>query len=164
MMAAHMKHWLLAGALAITLLLVWKAPPPQDADNLVQPRRSTETGAAAAVGAAPAQFALVARAPAAEAYVDLFAPRVVKLARATAPHVEPAKPMPPPLPFTFVGKMVEEGRPKVFLQEGDTMHAVAEGDLIGRGYKVLGIENGRINLLYLPLDMTQTISVGNRLE
>lgn len=163
MPSADFQRWLLlGGALLVTLLLVWQSPEPEEPAAVVQPRRVAEPAPAAAATAA--QYVLAARPPAAEAYVDLFAPRVVKLAASAAPRLEPAQPMPPPLPFTFVGQMVEEGRTKVFLQEGDTMHAVAEGDLLGHGYKVLGIENGRINLLYLPLDMTQTISVGNRLE
>lgn len=163
MTAADIRRWLLlGGALVVTLLLVWQSPPPEQ--TVVQPKRSAGASALAPAAAAQPQFALAARSPAAEAYVDLFAPRVVKVARPAAPPAEPARPMPPPLPFTFIGQMVEEGRPKVFLQEGDTLHAVAEGDMLGRSYRVTGIGNGRINLLYLPLDMTQTISVGNRLE
>lgn len=165
MASPDFRRWLLlGGALGVTLLLVWQSPDEEEPGSVVQPRRSAALPAAG--GAAPrlAPFALAARAPAAEEYIDLFAPRETRAERQVATPVAPVAPMPPPLPFIYIGQMIEDGRSKVFLQEGSTLHAVTEGDLLGRSYKVLGIESNRINLVYLPLNMTQTISVGNRLE
>lgn len=159
------RRWLLlGGALGGTLLLVWQSPVEEEPVALVQPRRSAALPAGGGAVPQPAPFALAARAPAAEEYIDLFAPRVSRAERQLATPVAPVMPMPPPLPFIYIGQMIEDGRTKVFLQEGSTLHAVTAGDMLGRSYQVLGIESNRINLLYLPLNMTQTISVGNRLE
>jgi hypothetical protein len=165
MASPDFRRWLLlGGALGVTLLLVWQSPVEEEPVAVVQPRRSAALPAAGEAAPRSEPFALAARAPAAEEYIDLFALRETRAERQDATPVAPVVPMPPPLPFTYIGQMIEDGRSKVFLQEGSTLHAVVEGDLLGRSYQVLGIESNRINLLYLPLNMTQTISVGNRLE
>lgn len=163
----NIRRWLLlGGAFAVTLFLVWQSPREEMAEEVVQAKRTQSSLVALPAGSATesGRFALAVRTPAAEEYIDLFAPHVTRAPRMAVERVEPPRPMPPPLPFKFVGKMVEEGQVKVFLQEGETLHSVAEGEMLGRNYRVLGIDDGRINLLYLPLNMTQTISVGNRLE
>lgn len=163
----NIRRWLLlGGALAVTLFLVWQSPREETAEDVVQAKRSQSSQLATPAGSATesGRFVLAVRTPAAEEYIDLFAPHVIRAPRMAVERMEPPKPMPPPLPFKFIGKMVEEGHIKVFLQEGETLHGVAEGEMLGRDYRVLGIDHGRINLLYLPLNMTQSISVGNRLE
>ncbi len=146
-------------ALAVTLLLVWQAPAPDRPAEPVQPHGAEGAGA----DLAP-QLELLGRHPAAEAYVDLFAVREARPDRTAQPPLAEAPPAPPPLRFSFVGRMVEEGRTKLFLQDGQTLHVVQEGDMLGRDYRLLRLEGGRIELLYLPLNMTQTMNVGHRLE
>ena len=69
------------------------------------------------------------------------------------------KPTAPPLPFVFIGRMVEEGQATVFLMKGEIVHMVREGDEIDETYRVRRIEPGRLTLLYLPLQIEQTIAV-----
>lgn len=159
------KRWLmLGGLLVVTLFLVWKTPR-EDAGVVLPKRAATPaTSGLAGSGNAPVQFKLEARLPVADQMTDLFAPIVAKKARVADAPAAPVVPVAPPLPFTFVGKMIENGRVKIFLQEGETLHTVSEGEMLGNRYKVLGVDNGKISLLYLPLNVTQTINVGNRLE
>lgn len=76
----------------------------------------------------------------------------------SAPPVPVAvKPTAPPLPFVFMGRMMQDERHMVFLVQGDRIHVVAEGDVIDDAYRLEKIEPGRMTLRYLPLGMAQTL-------
>lgn len=74
--------------------------------------------------------------------------------------VAPLKPSAPPLPFTFMGKIVAEDRLTVFLVKGERVFLAAEGDVIDGTYKLEKIEPGQLTLRYLPLETVQTLAVG----
>jgi hypothetical protein len=85
--------------------------------------------------------------------------------RAAAPVAPPPPPPPaaPPLPFFYMGKLLE-GVPEryiVFLVKGDKLYAVAEGDVIDNTYRVEGISSGQLGLTYLPLNIRQFIAIGS---
>lgn len=108
----------------------------------------------------PAKFKLAHRLPITEAITDLFAaPSSV-----TQESSEPAAQTAPPLPFAYIGKMVENGQAKVFLQEGETLYGIKLGEKLGTNYQVTSINNDQIKLLYLPLKITQIMSIGTRLD
>jgi hypothetical protein len=69
-------------------------------------------------------------------------------------------PSPPPLPFTYMGKLVQGGDLAVFLVQGERNLVVREGDTIDSLYKVERIAAGGITLLFLPLNQRQTIIIG----
>lgn len=78
-----------------------------------------------------------------------------------APPPPPPKPTAPALPFAAMGKLETAGEPTIYyLQEGDTVHAVVIGDTISSRYRVESVANGVMELLYLPLQIKQTLSVG----
>lgn len=83
-----------------------------------------------------------------------------------APPPEPPPPPPapvvPPLPFAYLGKLAEGGSLRVFLVRGDRPYTVAEGDVIDGSYKVKRITDTEMTLVYLPLNLTQTLSVGSK--
>jgi hypothetical protein len=70
------------------------------------------------------------------------------------------KPGAPPLPFVFMGKIVEADRLTVFLVKGERVYLASEGDVIDSTYKLQKIEPGQLTLLYLPLETEQTLLVG----
>lgn len=80
----------------------------------------------------------------------------------------PAKPEPapppsaPPLPFIYLGKMVEDGKPTVFIANQDRNYTVKEGDVIDSTYRVDAIKGALMELTYIPLDMKQTMQIGER--
>lgn len=69
-------------------------------------------------------------------------------------------PSAPPLPFTYMGKLLSEGDLAVFLVQGERNLIVHEGDTIDSLYRVERIAEGEITLLFLPLNQRQTIVIG----
>jgi len=158
-----LKRWcILGGLLGVTLLLVWNTPSDDANLAVVQPKRTTpqRTVDQEYASVSTTQFRLAARSPAGEEIIDLFTPDLPPKPKNASLSNQPVAPTAPPVPFTFVGKMTEEGHDKIFLQEGETLHTVTAGDVVARNYKILGIENGVVTVLYLPLNITQTIREG----
>lgn len=82
------------------------------------------------------------------------------------PPKPPPKPMPPPpptappMPFSFLGRYVEEGVLTILLVKGDRIYPVSEGEMIENTYRVERLNGGQLELTYLPLNIKQTISAG----
>jgi hypothetical protein len=178
-----LKRWLvLGGLLSLTLYLVWNSPGPE-----TQPMATVESSRVATATSSPettrqamtrplaqteGDFRFVPRPPVTGEVVDIFAPAVAKRPYAdierVVKEVAPA-PQAPPVPFTFIGKMAEGGGVKVFLQANDVLYTVKVGDTFAQQYKLIGADNGKLSLLYLPLNITQTMFygegfMGSRLE
>jgi len=140
--------------------------PPQRAGTAPVERAAGMDAVARAPGLLPG--------PRGEAlHADLFAPHSWRVARPAAPVAPVARPDPtpspsprptaPPLPFAFFGKLEEGGRVLVFLQRGSEVHTVKVGDVIDGTYGVKSIGSTEMVLIYLPLDIPQTLSVGSEL-
>jgi Tfp pilus assembly protein PilP len=89
------------------------------------------------------------------AKVDAFAPRNF------SPVVPPqaaakARPEAPPLPFKYLGKMVEDGKLSVFLTNGDESITVHAGERVG-DYRVDKITEAEVRFTYLPLKTKQSL-------
>lgn len=78
------------------------------------------------------------------------------------PSPPPAKPPPraPPLPFTFFGRMVEDGRTVVFLAQKDQTFTVKAGETVAGNYRVEEIGPANVVFTYLPLKELQTLNIG----
>ena len=87
--------------------------------------------------------------------VDPFAPRSFSPAVAAQPG-KPAKPAAPPLPFRYLGKMIEDGKLNVFLARGEESLAVRAGSRIGE-YRVDKVTDSEIVFTYLPLKTKQSL-------
>jgi len=72
----------------------------------------------------------------------------------------PPPPMAPPLPFSYMGKMLEEGRTTVFLTQQNRNFVVKAGDTIESAYRVDEINARFMTLTYLPLNIKQTLQIG----
>jgi hypothetical protein len=81
-------------------------------------------------------------------------------AQAVVAPPSPPPPSAPPLPFTYMGKLVSGGDLAVFLVQGERNLVVREGDTIDSLYKVERIAEGDITLVFLPLNQRQTIIIG----
>ena len=77
-----------------------------------------------------------------------------------APPPPPPAPRAPPLPYTFIGKMMEAGETVVFLAKQGRNYAVRKGEALDGVYRVDDIRGGTMTLTYLPLDQQQTLAVG----
>lgn len=71
------------------------------------------------------------------------------------------RPSAPPLSFLYIGKMLEEGNHSaVFLEKQSRIFIVREGDAIDANYRVDAINPPVMTLTYLPLDIKQTVQIG----
>ena len=78
-----------------------------------------------------------------------------------APALPPPKPTAPPLPFAYVGKLEEEGnRWSVYLSKGEQFFVVKKGETFDSVYRLEGVENGNLVILYIPLSTRQFLPIG----
>lgn len=77
------------------------------------------------------------------------------------PPPPPPPPTAPPLPFAFMGSYQEtDGRLIIFLTKGERLYTVSPGDVIDGTYRVEDVVSGQLGLTYLPLNIRQSMSVG----
>ena len=76
-------------------------------------------------------------------------------------NLPPAPPQAPPLPYTFVGKMVDDGQIIVFLTRQERNYAVRSGDKLDNIYQVDDIKPNVMLLTYLPLNLQQSLTIGS---
>lgn len=84
----------------------------------------------------------------------------------TPPPPPPPKPAPPPppsappLPFTVIGKSLEDGKWEVYLSAGERTHIANEGATLDGGWRVERIAPPIMTLTYLPLNQVQQLNIG----
>lgn len=82
-------------------------------------------------------------------------PKPAQVSKA-APVAE--KPVAPPLPFQYFGRLTENGKTEVFVMRGEELIAVAAGQQIG-DYRVEQVADTSISFTYLPMKMKQTLDL-----
>ena len=176
-----MKKAVLAGAAVAALLAALFAP--EDEGSIVGPATATtrqvERVAVAPLAAAtvpPTHRALAIaprRALEDEEAATLFAkqswqpetPKKIMLDQQAAQAALPAARVdanaPPPLPFQFLGRFVDEGKAAYFLQAGERNVVARPGDTLEERYRFDGVVQGALQFTYLPLNLKQTLAVGD---
>jgi len=96
--------------------------------------------------------------------VDLFAPRKPSAAPVPAPtNAEPAPASPPPsappLPFTYLGKLLDGDKLEIFIAQGDDHYNVERGQTIDGRYRVEKVTATAVTFIYLPLGTRQTLPI-----
>jgi hypothetical protein len=79
------------------------------------------------------------------------------VAPVAVPNV-PAKPVAPPLPFQYFGKLTQDGKTEVFVMRGEELLSIAAGQKLGE-YRVDQISESSIGFTYLPLKTKQTLDL-----
>jgi hypothetical protein len=77
------------------------------------------------------------------------------------PPPKPAPPPPPqapPVPFSYLGKLVEDGATTVFLVQGDRNLIARAGETLAGVWRVERIDEQAMTFTYLPLAKPQTLS------
>lgn len=157
---APRRRLLLFGALALTLVAVFtvdreEAPPPaRRAAPRAEP--ATEPRAAPAVNT----VADLKRREYATARGDLFPPHTW-LPPPVAATTGEGPSGPPPLPFTYLGRMLEGRETVVFLLFQEKTVAVRRADVIDGTYRVEQITPQSMVLVYLPLKEKQSLDFGS---
>ncbi|BCX67328.1 MULTISPECIES: hypothetical protein [Pseudomonas] len=158
--------------LGVAAALTWLPEYFKQADDtgvdvaaVATPAKDKVRGALPAAKAAEAAAQIKDLSPAG----DLFAARSWKAAPTLASVTEQAVnvapvvqvPTAPPMPFQFIGKMDDRTDLQVFLQNGEKIYVVRKGDVIDETWKIEGISDLELSLVYLPLHLSQTLSVGS---
>lgn len=176
-----MKKAVLGGAAVATLLAALFAP--EDEGSIVGPATATPRqmervalAPLAAVAAPQTDHALAIhprRALEDEEAATLFAkqswqpetPKKIMLdqqaAQATRTVAAVDANAPPPLPFQFLGRFVDEGKAAYFLQAGERNVVARPGDMLEERYRFDGVVQGALQFTYLPLNLKQTLAVGD---
>jgi len=90
------------------------------------------------------------------AKADLFGNGNFSLGKSEGKPGKHEKAGPPPLPFAYLGKLIEDGKLAVFLSRGGESLSVAQGDTIGE-YRVDAVSETEITFTYLPLKAKQKL-------
>lgn len=176
-----MKKAVLGGAAVTTLLAALFAP--EDEGSIVGPATATPrqvervaVAPLAAVAAPQTNRALAIeprRALEDEEAATLFAkqswqpetPKKIMLDQQAAQATRTVSAVdanaPPPLPFQFLGRFVDEGKAAYFLQAGERNVVARPGDTLEERYRFDGVVQGALQFTYLPLNLKQTLAVGD---
>ena len=146
-----------------TILLAIFAPQNQDA---IEPTRHVEHGldktnslsvqTSKAEKAGENSLIPIKRSSTIQSPGDLFLVSRIKQPKALAIEA----PVAPPLPFSYMGKIIENGKLTVFLTRDDKTYAISAGDTIDHQYMVNAITAQRVDFTYIPLGQKQTMMTG----
>jgi len=125
----------------------------------VTDKAAVAAGEAAAQGAKPAPLNLRDLFPSKNWKPLAQMATVTEQPVAVAPVALP--PAAPALPFQFVGRLDDRDDQQVFLQSGEKLYVVRRGDVIDDLYRIEHISATELSLVYLPLHLSQTLSVGS---
>jgi hypothetical protein len=146
-------------------LLAAGGDDPAHAELAASTRKAPEPPRSPAASAEPLRIDLLNRAGQPGPQRDAFIPRGWQ--PPPPPPAPPAavEPPPPPaapaLPFTFMGQFESPGEKTVYyLVEGDKLHTVTEGETINGTHRVEAVKDNRMDILYLPLSIMQTLALG----
>lgn len=71
----------------------------------------------------------------------------------------PAASGPPPLPFRYMGKAIEDGKLSVFLMRGNDSYSVHSKQALDDQYRVDKVTESQVTFTYLPLKAKQTLDI-----
>jgi hypothetical protein len=103
-----------------------------------------------------------AETPAETPAANPFARRSFAKQAEAAPPQAPAAPAAPPLPFRYVGKLIEDGELAVFLARGEESFSVKKKNQrqkLDEQYRVDKVSENRVTFTYLPLKIQQTLDI-----
>ena len=66
---------------------------------------------------------------------------------------------PPPLPFRYAGRLIQDGKTEVFVTRGDELISIAAGQNIDAQYRVDSISESRIRFTYVPQKTRQVLDL-----
>ena len=163
------QRWLILGPLLIaSVAAAWLIE--DDGEEPVQPRprgeRRLATEAAVPTPVAQADAARTADRregegePGKKAEALGIDPFRAKSWYVAPPPPPPPKPTAPPLPFKYVGQLVEEGETRVFITSQNRQLVIKVGDTVDGSYAVEEISPGQVVFVYLPLKERQVLATG----
>lgn len=74
------------------------------------------------------------------------------------PLPPPPPPVAPPPPFTYLGRIIDDGKLVVLLGREGGGEAVRLGDIVDGAWQVRDADEGRVELVYLPLNEARQLA------
>jgi hypothetical protein len=144
-----MRRWIMLVALGLTLLACWwveQAEQPSNvAGTIATPRVRARVPLAQAMpqlaAANPAVVSVALPLVEEQAGVNLFSAMEMPVADTSAPAVAV-----PVSPYTYAGRLQEDGRWTVFLTDGQQQYVLHEGDRFAQGWKVAVLDQQKVIL------------------
>jgi len=133
-------------------------PPPATRDAPARAQSST----AESVVAIDLDLDKLKRRKREEPIANLFAPRSFAppiAAPVAAANAKAPPPAAPPLPFRYLGKIIDGDRTSVFVSRGDESYIIESGLRIDPLYQVGEVTETAVTFVYLPLGIRQTLPV-----
>lgn len=157
---AKQRKWILGIALALTVAAVASVGGNEEKeDNVDLPEAPKSHAVQKKVEIGGIMLERLHRQAIPDEVKDMFAAKSWHV-DPPAPKI-PVRPMAPPLPFVFIGKMIDsDGKVVVFLSQQGRIHTVSEGDTINGNYHVDSVKAPWMTLTYLPLKTRQTLQIG----
>jgi hypothetical protein len=148
-------------------LLAANGDDPAQTELAATTRNARELPRSIAAPAEPLRIDLLNRAGQSGPQRDAFTPRSWQPPPPPAPPAVVDLPAPPPpptapvLPFTFMGQFESPGEKTMYyLVEGEKLHTVTEGETINGTHRIEAVKGNRMDILYLPLSIMQTLALG----
>lgn len=158
-----LRQIVLAVALVATVVAsIVDLPAPET----VEPQKAVPVAVSAPVPAAVRAAAPVnanpysPRIPFGTQVADLFAARSWQAPPTLAPVPKAPAPVAPPLPFVYMGKLLQQDEVVAFLGLGTRTYLLRRGDVVA-DYKVMEVTPSEMSFLYLPLNEKQRLSFGS---
>ncbi len=166
----NLRTALVFGALAVTLIATVVSGRERPSGEVVEAPSVRAASQRQALAAPPQAEELdlerLHRAEGEEAKpVELFGADVPGVAARAAQGKNgepPPRPAEPPLPFTYLGKVIDEGKLSVFLTTGATHYSVQQGQTVARDYRVERITEAAITFTYLPTGSHKVLAIPPR--
>jgi hypothetical protein len=163
-MTPHSRLWILGLALVATLAAVaWVGEEEEVAAPVVRERAATDDttprrDARRQQKEMPTlDLARLDNRELGEPTIDLFAGKSWYV---PPPPPPPPKPVAPPVPFTFIGRLIESDGMAVFVAAADRNQVLRTGSVVDGVWRVEEIEPTRMKLTYLPLKETKYFALG----
>jgi hypothetical protein len=157
------RQLILTTALFVTLLLTWQSRKHEQSIEISQPTsvlNTVQTNAQKLVSN-NAQLILKNR-DLPDSSENLFSTPIKTLPQASNTVLIAPKPVAPPLPFKYLGRMLVGTGSGVMLNVQGEVTPIQQGDVLLGQYRVQAIHESagalEIQFLYLPLNQTQTLS------
>ncbi len=91
-------------------------------------------------------------------------PPPVAMPKVLAASSPPAPPSAPPMPFMYIGKMIDRQKVVIFLLRNDVQYVAQLNDVLDGTYRVEKISDDDVVLTYLPLNAQQTLTLAHTAE
>lgn len=137
---------------------ITSAAPTARASTTSAAPQATVAAVTTPVEPAPAENAPPLRERFETQAADAFAPKSWQPPPPPPPKPEPPKA--PPLPFRYLGKVMEGGEVMAFLGHGARTHLARAGDILA-DYRIEDITPAAMTLVYLPLNEKQRLTFGS---